>query len=95
MTGETYGPGDKARRRDMIVGLIATLYGVWLVYAAGLSYLLMCSILFVPGILVYARARREAGTRAFNAPEAVIAVAILALGLCAAWLLWTGRISPF
>jgi arginine:ornithine antiporter/lysine permease len=95
LTRETYEADDRRRNRDLVVGALATLYGIWLVYAAGLSYLLMCSILFVPGILVYARARREAGTRAFNAPEAVIAVAILALGLCAAWLLWTGRISPF
>ena len=41
------------------------------------------------------RARREAGARTFSAPEAVIAAAILALGSCAAWLLWTERISPF
>jgi arginine:ornithine antiporter/lysine permease len=95
LTKETYEADDRRRNRDLVVGAVATLYGIWLVYAAGLSYLLMCSILFVPGILVYARARREAGTRAFSAPEAIIAAAILALGLCAAWLLWTGRISPF
>ena len=95
VTGETYESDDGRRNRDLVVGALATLYGVWLVYAAGLSYLLMCSILFVPGILVYVHARREAGTRAFSAPEAIIAAAILALGLCAAWLLITGRISPF
>ena len=95
LTKETYEADDRRRNRDLVVGALATLYGMWLVYAAGLSYLLMCSILFVPGILVYARARREAGTRAFSASDAVIAAAILALGLCAAWLLWTGRISPF
>jgi arginine:ornithine antiporter/lysine permease len=54
----------------------------------------MCSILFVPGILVYLRARREAGVRAFTAVEAIIAGVILALGVYAGWLLWTGQISP-
>ena len=39
-------------------GAIATLYGPWPVYAAGLSYLLMCAVLFVPGILVHIRPRR-------------------------------------
>jgi arginine:ornithine antiporter / lysine permease len=94
LTGETYESNGRGRTRDLIVGAIATIYGIWLVYAAGLSYLLMCSILFVPGILVYLRARREAGARAFTAVEAIIAGAILALGLYAGWLLWTGQISP-
>jgi arginine:ornithine antiporter/lysine permease len=94
LTGETYEANDRGRRRDMAVGAVATIYGIWLVYAAGLSYLLMCSILFVPGILVYLRARREAGAPAFTSAEAIIAGVILALGLYAGWLLWTGQISP-
>ncbi len=94
LTGETYGPQDRARRRDMIVGLIATLYGLWLVYAAGLSYLLMCAVLFAPGILVYARARREHGEPAFVGKEPFIAIGIALLALLALYLLWTGQISP-
>ena len=78
----------------MLVGAVATLYGLWLVYAAGLSYLLMCAVLFVPGILVYVKARREAGQRAFTGAEALIAAAMVALGAYAGWLLWTGQISP-
>ena len=95
LTGETYEAAARGRNRDMLIGGLATLYGLWLVYAAGLSYLLMCSILFVPGILVYVKARRESGARAFTLAEAAIAAAILVLGACAAWLLWTGQISPF
>ena len=94
LTGETYGAGDRGRTRDMLVGAVATLYGLWLVYAAGLSYLLMCAVLFVPGILVYVKARRETGQRAFTGAEALIAAAVVALGAYAGWLLWTGQISP-
>jgi hypothetical protein len=46
-----------------------------------------------PGVC--APARREADIRAPLAPEAVIAAANFALGLCAAWLVWSARISPF
>jgi arginine:ornithine antiporter/lysine permease len=94
LSGETYGAGDRSRNRDMIVGGLATIYGIWLVYAAGLQYLLMCMVLFTPGIVVYVWARREHGPRAFTAVEALIAVAIVVLALAAGWLMWTGRISP-
>jgi arginine:ornithine antiporter / lysine permease len=94
VTGETYGEVGPARRRDAIIGLVATIYGVWLVYAAGLNYLLMCMVLFAPGILVYLKARRERGARAFTPIETIIAVGIAALAVLAAWLMWTGKISP-
>ncbi len=94
ITGEGYQAGDKARRRQLVVGAIATIYGIWLIYAAGLQYLLMCAILFAPGILVYAKARKEQGGRIFTGAEAVIAVALVAVALLAAWLMWTGQISP-
>jgi arginine:ornithine antiporter / lysine permease len=94
ITGETYGETGPARRRDVIIGSIATIYGVWLVYAAGLDYLLMCMVLFAPGILVYARARHERGARTFTGVEAVIAAGIVALALLAAYRMWTGALSP-
>jgi arginine:ornithine antiporter/lysine permease len=94
LTGESYGTAERGRTRDLIVGAVATLYGLWLVYAAGLSYLLMCAVLFVPGILVYVKARQEAGQRVFTAVEVLIAAAIVALGVYAGWQMWIGRISP-
>jgi arginine:ornithine antiporter/lysine permease len=93
LTGETYRSGE-GRTGDMVVGAVATIYGLWLVYAAGLQYLLMCAILFAPGIAVYIKARSERGQRAFTAAEVVIAIGIVALALLAAWLMWTGKISP-
>ncbi|HLY65264.1 MAG TPA: basic amino acid/polyamine antiporter, partial [Chloroflexota bacterium] len=70
LAGETYAAGDKGRRgRDIFVGAIAMLYGLWLVYAAGVEYLLTCMVLFVPGIAVYAWAQFERKARAFTAIE--------------------------
>jgi arginine:ornithine antiporter/lysine permease len=94
LTGETYTAGDPSRNRDIAIGGLATAYGLWLVYAAGLQYLLMCAVLFAPGIVVYVQARRERGQRAFTGVEVVIAVVIAAFAVLAAWLMWTGRISP-
>jgi arginine:ornithine antiporter/lysine permease len=94
VTGEGYGPKGNGRSRDLVVGAIATLYGLWLVYAAGLSYLLMCAILFAPGILIHMKASSERGEKSFTGPEWLIAAGILALAVLAGWLLWTGAISP-
>ncbi len=93
LSGEGYRPGEN-RRRDAIIGAIATVYGIWLIYAAGFDYLLMCAILFLPGIAVYAWAKRERGEKVFTGIEMPIALAIAALAILAAWLIWTGTLSP-
>src|SRR5690606_8985924 len=37
-TGESYGAGER-RGKDLLLGIVATLYSMWLVYAGGLGYL--------------------------------------------------------
>jgi arginine:ornithine antiporter/lysine permease len=92
ITGESYGGGQN-RAVPMLTGLVATIYGLWLVYAAGLSYLFMCAILYAPGIIFYVWARRENGQRLFHPVEAVLAIALVAVGLYAGYEMWTGAVS--
>ncbi|RUV74831.1 MAG: arginine-ornithine antiporter [Mesorhizobium sp.] len=92
ITGESYGTGDN-RAWPMLVGLLATAYGLWLVYAAGPVYLFMCAVLYAPGVLFYVWARREGGERVFHPIEAVIAAVLVAVGLFAAYQMWTGAVS--
>ena len=93
LRGEGYRAGD-SRNWDILVGGMATAYGLWLVYAAGLNFLLMCAVLFAPGILVYMKARRERGEAAFVGFDLVLAILIALLAVVAAYLMWTGVISP-
>ena len=60
----------------------------------GLNYLLMCAVLFAPGILVYMQARRERGEVPFVGFELSIAIFIALVAIVAAYLMWTGVISP-
>lgn len=48
-----YSKQNKAPVKQLIIGGIASVYSVWLVYAAGVEYLLMTMMLFFPGIFVY------------------------------------------
>lgn len=84
----------EAKNLDLIIGLVATIYGVWLVYAAGASYLFMCAILYALGIPIYWLARKQAKLEAFHIIETVIAVLLVVAGVAAAWLMYTGAINP-
>ncbi len=92
VTGESYDAGN-GRGRDMLIGAVATLYGAWLVYAAGPNYLLMCALLYAPGILIYGWARKARDEKAFTAIEAAIAAGIVLAAGIAGYLMWSGAIS--
>jgi arginine:ornithine antiporter / lysine permease len=92
LTGESYDPAE-GKGRDIFIGLVATFYGVWLIYAAGPKYLLMCALLYAPGILIYWWARNSRAEKAFSAVEAIIALAILAAAAWAGSMMWAGTLS--
>ncbi len=93
LKGDGY-QADERRRKDIVYGIVATLYSVWLVYAAGMSNLLMTAVLYTPGILFYIRARREAKCRPFKTYETVIAVMLAAAAAVAVYLMSKGVIAP-
>ena len=93
LTGESYHTGEN-RTLGLVAGLVATVYGCWLVYAAGPAYLFMCAMLYAPGIIAHVIARREAGQRLFHPVEAVLAIGLLVAAIWAGYDVWAGIISP-
>jgi arginine:ornithine antiporter/lysine permease len=87
------GPADAQNRGDTPIAAIAAIYCVWLLYAAGLKYLLLSALLYAPGAVLYIVAKRQRAQRAFNGRELVVLAALVALALVAAGLLATGRLS--
>ncbi|HTO64611.1 MAG TPA: basic amino acid/polyamine antiporter [Bradyrhizobium sp.] len=73
--GETYkdSPGD--RRRDLIFAGIAVIYTLFLIYAAGMKFLLLSAILYAPGSALYFWARLEQKAKVFTPVAWVIFVA--------------------
>ena len=81
--------------KNMVVGIVASIYAIWLVYAGGLDYLLLTILLYTPGIAVFAWAQKENKQKAFKTYEAVVAVIFVLIGLYAVYQLITGNIEIF
>ena len=69
--GETYESGH-GRTRDLIIGVIALGYAVWLVYAGGWQYLLIAAVFYLVGTAAYIWARKESRLPTFTKGELVV-----------------------
>jgi arginine:ornithine antiporter/lysine permease len=89
------GEGAKAvrQRGDTLIAALATFYCVWLLYAAGFKYLLLSALLYAPGVLIYAWAKRQRDEPLFTTWEWVILAALLLLAGVAATLLAIGQLG--
>jgi arginine:ornithine antiporter/lysine permease len=81
ITRETYDDG-KSRVPDMVIAALATVYTLFLVYAAGVDKLLLSCVLYAPAAALYFKARRERGLRVFKPAEAVL-FGVIVLGAVA------------
>lgn len=78
----------------LVTSAVATLYGAWLIYAGGLSFLLMSMILYAPGIAFFVYARRERGLPAFvTGVEKGFAGLIVTLALVALYMIASGQLA--
>lgn len=91
--GETYENDAGQRNKDLLIALISTIYAVWLVYAAGVQYLLLSALLYAPGAILFAKAKREVGQAVFTNIEKVIFVVVLIGAGIAAYGLYDGFLS--
>jgi arginine:ornithine antiporter/lysine permease len=80
--GETYEQG-RGRTRDLLVGLVALGYAVWLVYAGGWEYVLVAGLFYLVGTAFYVWARRESRQVVFTAVEKVLVGVVVALSVAA------------
>ena len=75
--------------------MLGTVYGVWLVYAAGLEYMIAGTVFFALGNLVFMWARRQHAPdeAMFTKIELIVAVVLVVLGAAALWMLFSGHLT--
>jgi arginine:ornithine antiporter/lysine permease len=74
------------RTRELVIGLLATVYIAFLLFAAGLKFVLVSFIVYAPATVLFVIVRREQGRRLFSPGELVlfaVSVAGAVLGIVA------------
>ena len=65
-----------------LIGLIATVYALWIVYAAGTEYLLFSVLLYLPGVLLYLHSQRKHhGSWQFSGGEKIVLLVLALLAV--------------
>ncbi|QCW79477.1 amino acid permease [Streptomyces sp. S6] len=88
---DRWGAVGRSTRRELVIAVVATLYTAFLLYAAGLKFVLVSFILYAPATFLFVKSRREQGRRLFSPGEAVICavtVAGAAVGVAALAVGW-------
>jgi arginine:ornithine antiporter/lysine permease len=93
-SGVGYEKTPDERGRDQIFAWIAVVYTLFMFVAAGLKYVLLVAVLYVPSTILYFWARREQNSRLFTSVELIIFAVTLIAGLIGLVGLVTGVITP-
>ena len=61
-TGElTEGLTGSGKAWTWVAAIIGSIYGIWMLYASSFSYILVCALMYLPGVIIYIIKRREEG----------------------------------
>ncbi len=93
-SGVGYETTPDERGRDQVFAWIAVIYTIFMFIAAGLKYVLLVAVLFVPGTILYVWARREQKLQLFTPIELIVFSVTVVAGLIGFYGLVTGTITP-
>lgn len=82
-----------ARTKELVIGIVAVIYTLFLVFAAGPKFLLFSCIIYAFGIVLYVIARRENSLRAFRPWELALCGLIIVGAIIGIIGLATGNIT--
>ncbi len=93
-TGSYPSTAKLGKNTAFVTSLLATGFGLWLVYAAGIQFMLAAAVIYAAGLPVFYWARRAAtdSEAAFSKTEGLVASGLLLLAGVAVWMLFDGRL---
>lgn len=92
-SGQTYDKAPRDRTRDLIFAALAVIYTVFLIWAAGMKFVLLSAILYGPGTALYFWTRMEQKQKFFTPIEWIIFAAAAVGCVVAIYALVTGYIT--
>lgn len=90
--GETYQNG-RGRTRDLVIGGVALVYAIWLVYAGGVEYLLTAALFYFAGTTLFVWARKERNLKVFTPAELIVFGVVAAAALFGLYEIINGSIT--
>lgn len=93
--GQLAGYSSGALAKERFIALLGSIYGIWMLYSGGLSYLLATTILYSLGLIVFVLGRKERNAQIFKGHELMVAVAILGLAVVSIVMMATGKLVIF
>lgn len=84
---------DHSRQKNILLGALTSLYGLWLIYAGGMDYFLLTMLLYGPGIILFAWVQKENRQRLFTKGEAVSAFGIILLFIFCIYQMIIGKLD--
>jgi arginine:ornithine antiporter/lysine permease len=91
--GETYDTQPRNRNKELFVAGLATFYTVFLLFAAGVGFLLLSLVIYTPGTILFVMSRREQHRKLFSPAELIILVIAVAGFVTGVVALATGAIT--
>ena len=84
-----------SRIRNIVIGIIASIYAIWLIVAAGFKYILLTTVLFALDIpvYVYLQKKENKAKRIFGPVESILALILLGCAIWAIYELIIGNIA--
>ena len=80
--------------KQWAIGIIASIYAIWLVYAAGIDYLLLTMLLYIPGLFVYRFVQRN-NHKPLTKGDYILFTVIIILAIIGIIRLAMGSVSVF
>ena len=96
MQGHGCDNGAGGKFSAWFAAIVGTLYGIWLLYATGWQYILITTLCYAPGTILYVWAKKEGKQKIFGRSIDLISFAVvIVVFVISCIMLANGTIQPF